>query len=796
MPMRDLVFAARALRRTPILLVTAIGTLALGIGVSTGVFAVAFELLIRPLPYADAARLVAIPIHRPAQPESDIGVKLPEVEEWRRRSRAFSHVAGYAGAEFALRGVGETRSVRVAMVTDEFFPALGVPASEGSTTGIAGVNASAALTTKLVNQLGPSGEWRQQGFTLGAGHFSASAIMPRSFTYPAERFDLWVPAAAVPRISFFKNDDQRDFHLIARLAPGVTLAQARDDAARVAGELNEGLTEPRRRYAWVKPLDDDLRRQARTTMVPFAAGAVIVLLIACANVSGLLASRAAARRREFAVRRALGGGTPQLLSAAFAESLAIALGGWALGLLIAHTVIRAFVRLGADALGNAGLLALDLPVIAGSFVLCLAVGLVSGAGPAVRALRSDAGAALKQQSERIGRTGGTARGALVVAQVALTIVLLVCAGLLTRTVMKIVAAERGFELQDASATRLLLGDGVRWNATETLPLVDRLLAEIRALPRVVAAGLGSDLPPGGAQLMMTIRVVRDNKSEVFPLSFSAVTPGYLEGIGASLVRGRVFEERDRLARVPSVVVTEAAARRLFQDRDPVGREWPATIPTPAGNVRPLVIGVVRDVKYGGLDRDAPAALFAPFHNLAPTQAFLVVRAAGDPMALSADIRRVVQRLDPSLPAFPPRSLEEVVAGSIADRRLRLQLASVFAALALVLAAVALWGAIAQSVVDRRRELAIRLALGSTDREAVALVVRGGVQLVGLGVAAGLLGAALSARGLRHLLHGVTPLDPLTFGAGVAIALIVSAVACYFPARRAAAISPAELLRDS
>ena len=776
------------------MLATAALTLSLGIGVSTGVFTVAYGLLLKPAPYADPSRLVSITIFRPAQAERDVGLKLPEVDDWRRRSRAFSHVAGHSGAEFALRGAGDTRSVRAAMVTDEFFDALGVPAAEGTTRQMTGANGVAVLTPKLVDQIDAAGEWRRREFQLGSGHFSAVAIMPRAFVYPAERIDLWVPAASVPRISFFKNDDQRSFRLFARLRPGVTMEQAQEDAERIAGELNAGLPDGQRRYASVKPFDHEARRRARVTMVPFAAGALLVLVIACANVSGLLASRAAMRRPEFAVRRALGGNTKQLLGAAFAESLTIALAAWLAGLGIAYVVIRGFVTLGTEALSNVATLSLDGPAVAGSFALCVVVGIAAGAAPALRALRSDAGTVLKQTSDRAARSGGAIAGALVVGQVALTVVLLVCAGLLTRTVMKIVEAERGFELQRASATRLLLGEGIRWNATEKLPLVEHLLAEVRRVPGIVAAGVGSDLPPGGAQLMMTIRIVRDDTSEVMPLSFSAVTPGYLEGIGATLVRGRLFEERDATATVPPVVITESASRRLLGERDPIGREWPATIPTPAGNVRPTIIGVVRDIKYGGLDQEPPPALFAPFASLAPTQAYLVVRTAGDPMAVSPAIRQIVQRLDSSMPAFPSRSLEEVVAGSIADRRLRLQLASVFAALALALAAVALWGAIAQSVVERRRELAIRLALGSTDGEAVSLVVRRGAALIGMGIACGVLAAALSARGLRHLLHGVTPLDPATFLGGVTLAALVSLLACYLPARRAASISPSELLR--
>jgi predicted permease len=793
--LRDLTFSMRALLRAPLLLTTAALTLAIGIGLATGVFAVAYGVLLRPLPFSDPSRLVVISMHWADRPADDVGVNLAAVEEWRRRARAFESLAAHSDAAFTLRGAGEPRSVRVGMVTDGFFEMLGVPAAEGSAGGMTGANPLAALSARLAGQLGADGSWRERGLEIGRGHFSVSAIMPPVFTFPSEEIELWVPANAVPKITFMTGDDTRDFHLVARLAPGVTMAQAQEDAARVAAELNEGLTQPRRKYATVTRLADDLRHEARASIFPFAAGSVLVLLIACANVSGLLVGRAAARRREFAVRRALGGGTARLLRASLVEAIGIALIGWALGLWLAHLVIKAFVAFGEGAIRNLQGARFDLPVVAGSLVLAAAVALVTGAAPAVRALRSDFRGLLQQTTGRTSRSGLAIRGGLVVTQIALTVVLLVCAGLLTRTVMKIVAAERGFDLQHVLASRLMLSETVQFNVADRAQFVDRLVTGLRALPGVVAAGVGSDLPPNGTQLMMTIRVVRDDGSEMFPLSFSAVTPGYLESIGARLAAGRMFEEKDRHAKVPSVVVSESAVRRLFRDRDPIGREWPATLPTPSGRVRPIIIGVIRDVKYGGLDREAPPSLFAPWERIAPSQGYLVVRTEGDPLSLSSAVRRIVRELDPTMPVFTPESLEAVVAGSLAERRLRLQLAAVFAGLALLLASVALWGAVAQGVVERRRELAIRMALGSTDSEAVHLMLRGGAWLVAAGLAVGLIAAGASAQSLRHLLHGVAPLDPVTFAGGAGIAAVLSLVACYLPARRAASISPAELLRE-
>jgi hypothetical protein len=345
--------------------------------------------------------------------------------------------------------------------------------------------------------------------------------------------------------------------------------------------------------------------------------------------------------------------------------------------------------------------------------------------------------------------------------------------------------------------RLRLTQTVRFEVNERVPFVNRLVSDVRALPGVVAAGVGSDLPPNGTQLELSIRIVNEKGEErLHRLSPSAVTPGYLEALGVTLKSGRLFEERDRETARPPVVITEAAARMMFPGRDPVGRDWPAPLPGPPGKrVTPVVIGVVGDIKHKGLDSEATAVMFAPWERLAPSNAHLVVRTSGSPDALGPALRRIVQQLDPALPLFPPQTLDEVVAGTIAPRRLRLQLAATFATLALALAVVALWGAMAQNVLDRRRELAVRLALGSTSAGAVGLMLRGGLTLIALGIVLGAAGGAVTARLLQHLLHGVSPSDPIAFVSGAAIAGLISAVACYVPARRAASISPTELLRE-
>lgn len=797
---RDLRFAVRALVRTPLVFTAAVLTLAAGTGLATGVFAVAYGVLLRPLPFPDSQRLVIVSLFFPALENREVGVQLPEVQEWQRRTRAFQHLSAYSTGDFTIRGAGDPRSVRGTMVTEGFFDALGVNAEEGSTRDVAAGRDGVAVSARLTDQLGRRGSWRARGVTVGARDFGAAAIMPAGFAFPNARTDLWVHADAVPQITVFRGRDQRRFTLVGRLSPGVSLPQAIDDVKRVVKEIDVAASAVDRqlRDATVRPIDEWMRRGARAAVLPFLAGAALVLLIAGANVSGLLVGRAVARQREFAVRRALGGGLAHVLRASMAESMTVSLLGWGLGLWIAWLVILVFEARAAAAIPNLQAVRLDALVLIASLALAVVVAVVSGAAPALRAARSNPNTALKQTSERIGRGGLFFRGALVVGQIALTVVLLVAAGLLMRTVMRIVAAERGFDARHAASMRLMLTQTNQFNATERAPFISRLVERARALPGVVAAGVSSDLPPEGTQITITLSLVTDTGSVMHTLGYAAATPGYLEAIGATLVNGRTFTDADRFEAAPAAIITESAARAVFSKVDPIGREWPAPMPTSSGKrVKPRIIGIVKDVKYGGLDRSAPAlTLFTPWEHLAPGSAHLVVRTAGPSSAIGAELRRLVQEMDPTLPLFTPQTLEEVVTGSLADRRLRLQLAGAFAILALMLAAVALWGAVAQSVLDRRHELAVRLALGATSGNAVALMLRSGLLLIGPGIVLGGAAGIGAARTLRHLLHGVSPFDPITFAAGLGVAACVSFFACYVPARRAASISPAELLRET
>ena len=793
--LRDLRFAFRGMRRAPVLFTAAVLTLAAGVGLSTGVFALAYGLLLRPLPFPEPERLIAISLVRGPGPRGS-NVPLAEVEEWRRRLRTFERIGAHSSSDFTLRAGGEARSVRATLITDGFFETLGMPAKEGTTSVVARGLSTAAFSSRLAEELAPT-RWRDEGVIVGGVALSIATVMPPQFAFPAENTAVWLPADAMPGVAVFSADDQRRYQIIGRLAPGVSIEQARDDVSRVSKEIDAEASRPQPREVSVYPLQERGRQDARATVIPFAAGAALVLLVAAANVSGLLVGRMMTRRREFAVRRALGGGSIDVLRTALAESSIVALGGWLIGLWIAFLLIRGFESIAAGTIPNLQSVRVDTPVILFSLALALVVGILSGGAPALRAARTDPSQALKQTSERIGGGGAAVRASLVVAQIAMTVVLLVAAGLLMRTVVGIISADRSFDPKQALALRLALTETTRFNSVDRAPMIDRLLAEVRRLPGVVSAGVGSDLPPSGSQLTMTISLVGNDRKVVLPLSYAAATPGYLEALGIKPIAGRLLEEQDRLAAQPVVIITETAARTFFPDQDAVGRDLPAPLPRADGKrARPRIVGVVKDVEYGGLDRAAGASIFTTWETLAPGNAHLVVRTSGRPLSVAAAVRRVVQELDPMLPSFTPQTLDEVVAGSIADRRLRLRLAAMFAALALALAAVAIWGAVAQNVLDRRRELAVRLALGATHRAAIGLMLRSGVMLTACGVGLGIAGAIAAARAMRHLLYGVAPWDPLSFAAGAAITMALAMTACYLPARKAASISPSELLREA
>ena len=787
--LHDARYAARSVMRQPGTTALAVGILALGLGVNTAVLAVVWGVLWRPLPYPDADRLVTV-AQVNQEDGSESAVRLDRIDEWNRRLGTM-RVAGHAARERVVRGAGPPRVMEVANVTGDFFEVLGVPASQGVAPRFGAGDGRAVISASLARTLEDESGGSALGWTLtvGDGGYEVAAVMPAGFAFPSADVDVWLGEPAVAPSGWGR------YQLVGRLRDGPTLAQARDDATWVARETLE--YRPDLYSAAVRPVDETLRGDLRSVLRVSIAAALLVLVVACANAATLLIGRSVVRSREFAIRIALGSGLARLVRAALVEGLAMAAGGLVLGLAAAWAGLRLFEATAAGVMPRVDAVALDPPVVLAGLVLTLLAGAACGGASAAGAVRGD-GAVLRGGTAATGsRTTRRLRAGLVAAQIALSIVLLTGAGLLVRTVDRLLDEDAGFEPRQALTARLMLADRPLIESDDHNAFVKTLLDRVRGLPGVQAAGVGSLLPPDDTPISVEF-VYEDDRGDSsrrgIVLSFGAVTRGYFAALGARLRGGRRFEAADDFADVGPVMLSETAARFVYPDEDSVDRPMYYNIDALAIARRAPIVAVVDDMKYQGLAAPRAGSIYVPWPRAPTGVSYLVVRTAGDPMALAPAIRDLIRTLNPTLPVPEVRTLEDHVAGSIAARRLRVLPAAGFAALALAVAMVGLFGALARAVAERRHELAIRAAVGASPGRLVRLVLRSALAVTGAGLAAGLLAAAATGRGLASLLYGVGPYDPATFAAAAATVVLAALAASAIPVRRAARLDPMVVLR--
>ena len=787
--LHDVRYAARSLVRQPGTTALTVSILALGLGVNTAVLAVAWGVLWRPLPYPAADRLVTV-ARVYAERGSELGVRLDRIDEWNRRLGTM-RVAGYAARERVVRGAGPSRVMEVANVTSDFFEVVGMPASHGVAPRFAAGDGRAVVSASLARTLEDESGESALGRTLmvGDGGYEVAAVMPPGFGLPSADVDVWLGAPAVAPAGWAY------YQLVGRLRDGSTLTHARDDATRVARETLE--YRPDMYSAAVRPVDETLRGELRPVLRLSIAAALLVLVVACANAATLLIGRSVVRSREFAIRIALGSGLARLVRAALVEGLAMAAGGLVLGFAAAWAGLRVFAAMAAGVMPRLNAVALDLPVVLAGLVLTVLAGAACGGASAAGAVRGD-GAVLRGGTAATGsRTTRRLRAGLVAAQIALSIVLLTGAGLLVRTVDRLLDEDGGFEPRQALTARLMLADRPLIESDDHNAFVETLLERVRGLPGVQAAGVGSLLPPDDEPISVEFHYDIGNGSPTreIVLSFGAVTPGYFAALGARLRDGRRFEAADDFADPGPVMLSETAARFVYPDEEAVGHPmYYGAIPALGIARRAPIVAVVDDMKYEGLAAPGTGSIYVPWPQAPAGVAHLVVRTTGDPMALATAVRDLILTLNPSLPVPDVRTLEDHVADSIADRRLRVLPAAGFAALALAVAMVGLFGALARAVAERRHELAIRAAVGASPGRLVRLVLRSALAVTGAGLATGLLAAAATGRGLASLLYGVGPYDPVTFAAAVAAVVLAALAATAIPARRAARLDPMIALR--
>jgi putative ABC transport system permease protein len=814
--MTDLKFAIRQLLKNPGFTAVAVLTLALGFGANTAIFSVVDAVLLRPLAYPDSGQLVSLCERGPDW--SGGSIAYPNFTDWKSQQAVFENFGIYSGNNFTLTGAGEPVLLAGVMMSADVFAALGTQPEIGRVfredEDKPGAPPVALISHALWrNRLGGDAEILNKTISLNGKPYTILGVMPAGFEFP-NKVDLWVPVGPYSADSSWqKRDNHPGLFGLARLKPGVTLEKARADLNVVAVRLEQQYPESNKtRRVQIDRLLDNKVGNVRRALWILLGAVSFVLVIACANVANLLLARAAAREKEMAVRAALGAGRWRIARQLLAESGLLALLGAIVGLLFAKGTLRLVAALAGE-MPRAAEISLDPRVLLFSGLVAVLTGILFGLAPAGHARRVDLQGTLKETGR--GTTSGRAglRQGLVIAEVALTFVLLVGAGLLLLSFHRLLRVNPGFVV-DRVLTFRINPPGDKYQTDEQQILFyHALLEKLRALPGVRVASLASQnsipLHEGGWDMRFLIEGRPEPPPHLQPsLQVHLIAPDYFQALGIPLLQGRDFTERDNRehlrgtssgndwgAGLNSIIIDEEFAKRYWPNQNPLGQR--IRLPWGERGKQPVmtIVGVVGRIKENRLsDQGGIVQAYFPIFQQPLGNLAVVVKTTSEPAALLATTRQQVSQLDPALPIFGISTMKEMRERSVAPDRLNLGLLGGFAVLALVLAIIGLYGLLSFIVTQRQREIGVRLALGAQRFEVLNLVVGQGMRLVLTGACIGLLGSFALTRVLTSVLFNVGPTDPLTFVTVTLSLCVVALLACYIPARRATKIDPIEALR--
>lgn len=798
--MTDLRFAFRQLRKSPGFAAVTILTLALGIGACTAIFSVVNAVLLRPLDYPDPARLVVIrETQLPEFPE--FTVSPPNYLDWEKQTKSFENLAAYSGSRINLTGDGEPQQLIGVKATAHYFDVYGIKPALGRTflpeEDAPGKNRVAVLSYPFWHRVfGGAADVVGRPIQLNGEPYTVVGVAPPGFGI-ASKVDAWMPMAFDPKETANDNRGAHYLNVVGRLRPGVTVAQAEAELRVLAAQLATQYPDSNKGWGiFMMPLQDYGVRDVRTVLYTLLGAVGCVLLIACANIANLLLARATARHREISIRAALGASRARLVRQLLTESVLLALCGGLAGILLARWGLDALLALAPASLPRVADIHLDTGVLVFSLALSVITGLVFGIAPAWLAARADVNEALKQGSR--GSTEGGARGrlrsALVVIEVTFALMLLGGAGLLARSFMQLAHVDPGFAPENATILRLSLPEKKYALPEQQTAFADALLERMKTLPGVQAAGLTQSMPLVGDYVLGFNIEGRPAiaPSDLPNTNYYAVTPEYFRAMGIRLVRGRIFTVRDD-AKAPRVaIINETLARQHFPNEDPIGKRINITN---GPDTWREIIGIVGDIKQYGVDKATSNQSYEPFAQVPFSSLNVVIRTSGPPAALLGAIRPTVYAVDKDQPIGTIRPLEEIMADSIARQRFAMTLLTVFSLVALVIAAVGIYGVMAYSVVQRTGEFGIRMALGAQQRDVLRLVLTQGGKLVGLGLIIGLAATLAASRAMGSMLFNTSAQDPLTLGTITLLLGAVALVACLLPASRATKVNPIEALRS-
>ena len=811
---QDVRYGLRMLRKSPWVTGIAVLALALGIGANTAIFSVVYGLLLQPLPFPAAERLMQI--EQRNGDEYDPTFSISKFFSLRQEDRGFEALTAYEGLSHGYSLIGDGRPQRVVGtgVTWEFFRVLGVNPALGrgftQQDDLPGAGRSVVLSHRLWQQrFGGDRAAVGRKLVLDGEPYEVIGVMPPGFQYPATA-ELWTPLRLDPA----SQDRARFLLFTGRLKPGISpdAARAEMDARNREYLVRQGWGDSREAIS-VRPLQVYLHGEFRPALLVMLAAVALVLLIACADVANLQLARFAARHREIAIRSTLGARSVRIVRQLLTESVLLALAGGALGVLICYASVKPLLALAPASLASRlPPIEIDGAVLAFAAGLSLLTGLLSGAVPAFQTRRVDLNGTIKEGSTGSGAGGGRqgrrVRYSLVVAEVALTIVLMIGAGLLIKSFNGLRGIDPGFDPQGVLTMKIPLPEA-KYGPTPALENLQRLLLpELEALPGVSAAAASTNLPfEPGAEMTFVIDGRYTGGSEGKGVShYRGVTPRFFDALKIPLLRGRAFRETDGGGAPGVMILNETAALRFFPAENPIGQRITIGLPDMPEQADPApreIIGIVADVREDGLDKATPPIFYVPMAQIPPTfnallvqvlPLNLVVRAAGDPRSLARTVEEKVWAYDGELPVTEPLPLEEVLSRSLGLQRFRVWLLGSLAVLALILSAVGVYGVLSHLVGQRTREIGIRVALGGRPGDVVRLVMRQGMVPVLIGIAIGVAGALASMHLLASFLFGVEATDFFTFATVAAFLTLVALVAIYLPARRAARVSPVEALR--
>ncbi len=805
---KDIRYGLRTLSKTPGLTAAAILTLSLGVGANTAIFSVIDAILIRPLAYRDAGNLVLVYGTRPDKGVRKLPIAPPDYRDFTEQSQAFDQIGAFRSQPTVLTGRDLPERIEATAVSPSLFAMLGLKARLGR------------LFAREEDQPGRNsvvilsdGLWRRRfasdpavlgsSLTLAGRSYTIVGVAPEKFRLLDNPSDLWIPYTPEPGELASMKRGYRSLTVIAHLKPGITEQQAGIEVAAVARRIAEANPQTNTGYsAEVVPLKEQIVGNIRPTLWTLLGAVGFVLLIGCANVANILLARAGPREKELAVRTSLGANPRRLVGQLLTESVVLAVIGGLAGLLLAYWVTPLLVKLAPVDIPRIEEIAVNWRVLVFALAISVLTGIVFGLAPALLTVSNDLNSILKAsgRSTTGHRTRSHMRDALVVTEIAACVALLIGAGLLIRSFARLQDVNPGFRVDHLLTMQISLPES-RYSGARVASFYRELLDRVDKLPGVQAAGVSRFLPLGGSDASANFQIEGQPAGAIADqprAKFRATSESYFAAVGIPLLKGRLFDRTDGENTPRVVIINEQAARRYWPNTDPIGKRIQAGFDEEHWAT---IIGVVGNVRHAGLDAEVNPETYYHYlqippevMNFAEGTMSLVLRTSGDPTELTPSVRNELRALDPGQPVFNVRTMQDVVSGSVAQPRFRTLLVSIFATLALLLAAIGLYGVMAYSVTQRVNELGVRAALGASPGDILKLVVGHGLRLALIGITAGAVAAAVFSRAISRLLFGVRVMDPLTFAVTCLGMLAVAAVASFVPAWKAARVDPATALR--